>query len=79
MSIGTRRMRRWGRRATTAYRRIIFSYVTTSGPPMSNARFTSSGIPALPTRYRSTSRTAIGWMRVPTHLGVTMAGSRSVR
>lgn len=72
-------MKRWGRLATTAYRCIICSYVMMSGPPRSNARFTSSGIRALPTRYRSTSRTPIGWMRVLTQLGVTMTGSRSVR
>ena len=50
-----------------------------SGPPMSKARLTVGGIVAQPTRYRSTSRMAIGWMRVDTHFGVIMAGSRSVR
>ncbi|CAM5259366.1 hypothetical protein SHIRM173S_09556 [Streptomyces hirsutus] len=50
-----------------------------SGPPMSNARSTSAGMRAEPTRYRSTSRTATGWIRVCTQLGVTMTGSRSVR
>lgn len=50
-----------------------------SGPPMSKVRFTSYGNCAHPTSRRSTSRTAIGWMRVRTQLGVTIAGSRSVR
>ena len=50
-----------------------------SGPPMSNRRFTPGGSVAQPTRYRSTSLTAIGWIRVSTHFGVTMTGSRSVR
>ena len=44
---------------------------------MSNVRFASSVV--APTRYRSTSRTAIGWIRLCTHRGVTMTGSRSVR
>ncbi len=48
---------------------------------MSNTRSVSgtSGRPAAPTRQRSTSRTAIGWIRVSTQRGVTMTGSRSVR
>lgn len=50
-----------------------------SGPPTSKVRDTSRGMVALPTRARSTSRTATGWMRVWTQLGVTMTGSRSVR
>lgn len=79
VSIGTGRMSRCGRPATSANPRIMSRYVMMSGPPMSKARCTSSGISALPTRYRSTSRTAIGWIRVETQLGVTMTGSRSVR
>ena len=46
---------------------------------MSKRRLTPAGSVAALTRYRSTSRTAIGWIRVSTHMGVTMAGSRSVR
>ncbi len=46
---------------------------------MSKVRLTSSGSPAEPTSARSTSRTATGWMRVCTQLGVTITGSRSVR
>lgn len=46
---------------------------------MSKARLTSSGIRAEPTSVRSTSRTAMGWIRVRTQLGVTITGSRSVR
>ncbi len=46
---------------------------------MSNPRFTSRGIRAEPTRYRSTSRTAMGWIRTSTHRGVIITGSRSVR
>ena len=33
-----------------AYRRIISSYVSTSGPPMSKERFTSGGSDAQPAR-----------------------------
>ena len=46
---------------------------------MSNPRLTSGGMAAEPTRYRSTSRIAIGWMRFSTHFGTVIAGSRSVR
>jgi hypothetical protein len=51
----------------------------TSGPPMSKHRCTSVGSVAQPTRYRSTSRMAIGWIRLCTQRGVTITGSRSVR
>jgi hypothetical protein len=46
---------------------------------MSKRRDTSRGSVAAATRYRSTSRTAIGWIRLFTHFGVIIAGSRSVR
>ncbi len=46
---------------------------------MSKARFSSGGSVAAPTSSRSTSRTAIGWIRVSTQRGVTITGSRSVR
>ncbi|MGY1718214.1 hypothetical protein ACI8AG_04085 [Blastococcus sp. SYSU DS0552] len=51
----------------------------TSGPPMSKQRCTSAGSRAQATRYRSTSRIAIGWIRLCTHRGVTITGNRSVR
>ena len=79
MSSGTGTITRRGSRATAAYRTIISRYVSTSGPPMSKARLTSSGMPAQPTSARRTSRTATGWIRVCTHCGVTITGSRSVR
>lgn len=79
VSIGTGRISRFRSWAIAAYSSIISRYVTTSGPPMSKVRFTSAGISTLPTRYRSTSRTAIGWILVDTQLGVTMTGRRSVR
>ena len=75
----TGRIRRRGSFAMRAYRRIISWYVNTSGPPMSNARCTRSGTSAHSTRYRRTSPIAIGWMRLRTQRGVTIAGSLSVR
>jgi len=44
------RMMRLLRPATAAYRCIICSYESTSGPPMSNQRLTSGGRVAQPTR-----------------------------
>ncbi|GAA3127173.1 hypothetical protein GCM10017687_47400 [Streptomyces echinatus] len=76
---GTGTMSRRGSPATRAYRIIMSRYVRMSGPPMSKQRLTSSGRRAQPTRRRRTSRTAIGWIRVRTQLGVTITGSRSVR
>ena len=46
----TGRMTRRLRPATAAYRCIISSYVSTSGPAMSNHRLTSGGRVAAPTR-----------------------------
>jgi hypothetical protein len=46
---------------------------------MSKVRLTPSGRRAAAIRYRSTSRMAIGWTRVPTQRGVTITGNRSVR
>jgi hypothetical protein len=54
-------------------------YVSTSGPPMSSVRPAVSGTSRQRTRYSSTFRTAIGWLSVETHFGVTMTGSRSTR
>ncbi len=79
VSTGTGTITRRGSPATRAYPCIMSRYVMMSGPPMSKVRFTSDGRAALPTRYRITSRTAMGWMRVETQLGVTITGSRSVR
>lgn len=50
VSTGTGTITRRGSPATVAYRRIMSRYVTTPVPPMSNARFTSDGMAALPTR-----------------------------
>ena len=50
LSTGTLTMRRCGSPAARAYPCIIWRYVRTSGPPMSNARLTSAGIVAEPTR-----------------------------
>jgi hypothetical protein len=50
VSSGSVTIRRRLRCATSAYRCIMSRYVSTSGPPMSNPRFTSAGIFALPTR-----------------------------
>lgn len=79
MSTGTGTISRGGSPATSAYISIMARYVSTSGPPTSKARLTSGGSVAQPTSCRSTSRTAIGWIRVQTQRGVIITGSRSVR
>ncbi len=47
-----------------------------SGPPMSNTWPAVAGISMQPIRYASTLRMAIGWVRLETQRGQTMAGSR---
>ncbi|GHE60595.1 hypothetical protein GCM10018782_38600 [Streptomyces griseoaurantiacus] len=79
VSTGTGRISRRGSPAIRAYRSIISRYVSTSGPPRSKVRLTSAGIRPAAISARSTSRTATGWTRVCTQLGVTITGSRSVR
>ncbi len=77
--IGTGTMSRRRRPASSAYVRMSSRYVTTSGPPMSKVSPAVSGCSSTPSRYPSTLRIAMGWLGVPTHRGVTMAGRRSTR
>ena len=62
-----------------AYVRMSCSYVILSGPPISKIRPAVSSFLRQPTRYATTSSTAIGWAYDPTHEGQTITFSLSTR
>ena len=61
------------------YVRISCSYVILSGPPISKIRPVVSFFSRHPTRYATTSSTAIGWVCEPTHDGQTINLSLSTK
>ncbi len=79
VSTGTATTTRRGRPATSAYVAIISRYVNTSGPPTSITSLRAAVLEARPTSQRSTSRTEMGWQRLSTQRGVTIAGRTSTR
>ena len=79
MSSGTGIRGRGERPIATAIASIIPPYEVTSGPPISTSRPAVAGISSDRRRYSITSAIAIGWVRVATQRGVTIAGSRLTR